>query len=270
MASKPALVVVATAYALGLGMILPPDAVCQEAPWAEAQQAQLALDIRGGDDERRQRAVFVAEGLGASRVSNEVRMALIALLEQYNDDLDAARARGIPGERVVPGEFFLRVADIVAELGDPRAIPALARVGNNGFSRAVAQALALFGEQALPAILEVIEIPEEEGGEEFALMTNLHAIAMMVADGGASELSASSRGHLVRVAREYLSSLRANAVVDAIDISVALNEPELVETVESMARDPSVVAVRGVGEQVAGRIHQHAVSALGGTQLEAR
>lgn len=75
---KNALMATAIASAMASVLLMPRIAVGQAptSAWAPLQQAALAEDILSGDEERRQRAVFVAEALGPSRVSEEVRVAL--------------------------------------------------------------------------------------------------------------------------------------------------------------------------------------------------
>lgn len=102
-----------------------------ESVWAAPQQAILAEDILTGDGNRLSRAVVVANALGPSRMSEEVRIALITLLETLNNELDSAFSEGIPLNDVVNGEFFLEVTDVVASFKDPRAIPGLIHSGHH-------------------------------------------------------------------------------------------------------------------------------------------
>ena len=71
---KNELAALAMACSLVSALIVPDGAVGQapEPAWAQAQQAALAEDILSGDEDRRQRAVFVAEALGPSRISEDV------------------------------------------------------------------------------------------------------------------------------------------------------------------------------------------------------
>ena len=232
-----------------------------DSAWAQQRQAELAADLLGDNGVRRERAVFVADALGPSRMSEDVRIALITLLEQFNDEQDVAEAQGIALESVVQGEFFLWVARVVATLDDPRAISALARVGNHAFSKHVASGLARLGEQALPAIVTVIDA-SRAGESKFAVRTNLLAISMMVGDGGADRLSASAREDIVRVTRDSFWSQRGTTIRKAIDIAVALDEPELVQMVVAISQDPSIVAERGLDGFMVDRVHKHAVDAL--------
>ena len=80
----------------------------QQPMLAARQQAALAQDILShGDDGHRQRAVSVAERLGPERMSDEIRVALIELMEQLSDQQDIALAEGTPTNDVVNFEFFM-------------------------------------------------------------------------------------------------------------------------------------------------------------------
>ena len=79
-------------------------------------------------------------------MSEDVRLALITLLETTDDVLDEGTKNGAVLENLVHGEFYLELAELVANLHDPRAISALTRVGDHGFSRAAVKGLASFGE----------------------------------------------------------------------------------------------------------------------------
>ena len=236
-----------------------PDGFGQQPVLAERQQAALAQDILGDEDERRQRAVFVAERLGPERMSDEVRDALIGLFEQATDELSVAKAQGMVLNDVVNGEFYLQLARLVASLHDSRAIPALARIGDYAFSRTVARGLASFGEQALPVMLDVIDSPEVSDGAEFHIIATL---SIMVLDGGAQNLSMSARREIGRVAENSLRSRSSSIIHRAMDISIALNEPDLVQAVEAIAHDPGALAGRGFSQSTANRVRQNALDAL--------
>ena len=142
------------ACALVLLLVDPCDAVGQaQAPAVTQPQSQIVEDLLSGDRGWREAGFNAARSLGRSRMSDEVHDALIAFLEQVNDEQAIALAQGIALENVINGELYCEVARYVSFLNDPRAIPALAESGRYCFSRIVVRRLAAFGEQALPAIL---------------------------------------------------------------------------------------------------------------------
>ena len=237
-----------------------PNIPAQQSVLAERQQAALAQDILADDEDgRRHRAVLVAERLGPERMSDEVRDALIRLFDQATAELGVAKAEGMVLNDVVNGEFYLQLARLVASLHDSRAIPALARIGDYAFSRTVARGLASFGEEALPAMLEVIDSPEVSDGAAFHIIATL---SMMVEDGGTQNLSMSARQEIAQVARRNLGSQSSSILHRAMDISVALNEPDLVQAVEAIAYNPSVLTARGFTDSESNRIRQDALNAL--------
>ncbi len=257
MNSFTALLAMACTFAFSLGAHAQPD----ERVFAPREQAALVEDILGEDEDRRERAVFVAESLGPSRMSEGVRSALISLLERMNDEQDAARSRGIPTNEVVNGEEFMSVARLVASLDDSRAIPALARVGNHGYSSPVARGLASFGEQALPAIRDVIEAP---GVWDDGISTSLVVLAMMVENGGSPALSSSAHAEIVRIARDSLHNQRAGvlSISKAIELSMLLQEPELIQVVSQFSQNTGVLDARGLDQLSVDLIRTRAAEAI--------
>jgi len=253
------------AVAIACASALVPLAPCGAAgqasgsAWAQTQQAALAEDILSGDEDQRHRAVFVAEALGPERMSEDVRVALITLLEQCDDARQEARRQGIPLSEVVDFEFFMWVAEVVATLKDPRAIPALTRVGDHGYSLNAVLGLASFGERALPAILKILDAPESSST---ALSYNMKALSIMVERIGAKDLSERARGHIVRVARDGLRSQDGGVLLKAVDLAVALNEPDMAQAVLALSHDSGELVARGVGPSTANLIREKATAAL--------
>lgn len=183
-------------------------------------------------------------------------------MEQSNDAQDAARSQGIPLSDVVDFEFFMSVAEVVATLKDTRAIPALTRVGDFGYSRDAALGLAAFGEQALPPILKVLDNP---GASSSALMYNMEALSMMVEGVGANNLSPSARDQIVRAAGDGLRSPDGGVLLMTVDLAVALGEPELVQMALAFSHDSGELVARGVDPSVAKLVRKRAANALSRT-----
>ena len=236
----------------------------QEHVLAERQQAELAQEILGGDENLRMRAVGIAQQLGSERMSDEVRVALIILLEKSIDALDNGRAQDMILNDIVNGEFYLQLARVVARLNDARAIPALARVGSYAGSITAARGLASFGEQALPEILAVIQTP---GVSDWAIAHNLSALTMMVENAGANDLSPESRREIVRVAGEILRHGYDGIYVlePAINLAIALYEPNLVQMVQLLSQDGAVFSSNSIDQTSERLIREHAADALSGT-----
>lgn len=250
----------AIAFAFASTLTIFGDAIGQvRPPLAQAQQADLAKEILSGDSERRQEAVSIAQALGTSRMSEDVRLALITLLGQLNDVLDEGTKNGAVLENLVHGEFYLELAELVANLHDPRAISALTRVGDHGFSRAAAKGLASFGEDALPAILHAIDKP---GASNDAVAYNIMALSAMAADGGALRPSAAAHAEMVRVAKGGLRSQHGTTLLMATELAVALNEPELTQMVRTLSVDTSSLRAQGVAQPTADLVKKHAADTL--------
>lgn len=230
-----------------------------ESVWAAPQQAILAEDILTGEGDRLSRAVVVANALGPSRMSEEVRVALITLMERLNNERGYARSEGIPLNDVVNGEFFLEVTDVVASLKDPRAIPGLIHSGNYASSWNVVRGLASFGEQALPEILEAIETPRAREG---IASTCLRALAVMVEDAAETDLSTTARSEIARIARESLGSQDRARVWYGVPIAVALDEPDLIQMVREISQNTGALTARGIDWDGENMIRKKALQAL--------
>jgi hypothetical protein len=192
-------------------------------------------------------------------MSEDVRHALITLLEQLNVQAESARRSGAATATVVDPEFMMAVARTVADLHDVRAIPALSRAVFVGSSLHVVQGLASFGEQALPAIVAVVEEPGAPGG---AVANSLNALSLMVSDAGPSGLSREARETIIAVTRRNLSARHLLVVLSAVDLAVALNEPELIRVVTRFSEAPNELRARGLGDAEIDRIRQNATRAL--------
>lgn len=248
---------------LSCAFVLPHAAHAQanEDAWAPRQQAAIAGDLVGDDMERVGRAVSVAERLGPERMSGEVRSALISLLERLNGEMDEARRQGIPTNEAVNVEWFMSVARVVASLEDPRAISGLAKVANHGYTKPVAVALASFGERALPAVRDVIETP---GAKDPTIGDSLAVLSMMVERVGEEGLSASARREIARIARNRLNARQAGiaSTSQAIKLAVALDEPDLLQTVREFARDPAALYRKGLDRTAVEMVRASAMEAL--------
>ena len=263
---KPSDLLSSPAVRLVFTMCLIPIAVAgytQEPVLAERQQTELAREILGDDEDLRMRAVGIAQQLGSERMSDEVRFALITLLEQSIDARDEGKAQGRVLSDIVDGEFYLRLARIVAHLNDPRAIPALTRIGNTASSITAARGLASFGEQALPEIMAVIQTP---GVSDWAMAHNLSALTIMVENAGANGLSPDIRREIVRVAGETLRYGYDGIYVlePAINLAIALYEPNLVQMVQLLSQDGAVFSSNSIDQTSERLIREHAADALSG------
>ena len=230
-----------------------------EDEWAPVLQEALASEIEHGSVEQLYDAVYIAKGLGPSRMTEAVRFALITRLEMLNVEQDVAAEAGIPLEEIVNGESLIEFVDLVASLQDPRAIPALLGSAPHCYSKRVAQGLASFGERAIEPLLQAVN--DSEIGS-FARDTPLTAISMMVQDGGAEQLSSASRREVVRLARSLLYEKKWYFIFDGIDMAVGLNDAELNQEIEVLANDRGLLSERGIEERGVEKVRESATKAL--------
>src|SRR5690606_38576487 len=89
-------------------------------------QADVALSLRQGDAESKQNALLELRAMGAKGANAEVRYALRAELARTNTLRATAASRGQALSEVISPEYTAELHRIVAETGDPEAIPLLA------------------------------------------------------------------------------------------------------------------------------------------------
>ena len=182
-----------------------------------------------------------AEAIGeipAAEIRPDLRRALIATLEREGQLHDEVR-RGVRPHLENP-ELVARLAALVAPLQDSTAIPGL--LGALGMSPAAVFALADFGEMVIPAL--AAQTSSESVG---VAMDALLALRLIAEDPGADQLSSSARAMLLSTARHHLNTSRSPVILmRAIDLGIALSDPDLRAMVEQLARDRSVLVARGI------------------------
>lgn len=132
------------------------------------------------------------------------------------------------------------LAMVVGEFRDRRAMPSFTDA--LGLGPAIARGLAAFGD---PAVSDLVEAARS--GERQAIITDALLALRFLAEGvGQIPLTPSSREELIAVARKRLEPKQSSFafLVRAIDLAVALGDPELREIVEAMAADPAEVESR--------------------------
>jgi hypothetical protein len=223
-----------------LAMVLSPTSVR-----AQVDQLALAAKLRRGTVVERSRAVEAARVLGGHRMGPELRTALIEALERENRVHVRRYQAGRRGETLGPlddPEFILRVSRVVADLQDPRAIPALA--GALGTGSTVTEALVAFGEQAVPAVLAVVT---SRNSMHYTVDEGLVMLRFLVEGAGPLPLSAETLERVRRAAEQRLTGKQYFTTLwDAIDLATALKDPGLRRVVESLASDSSAILARGI------------------------
>jgi len=215
------------------------------ATMAEAQQDQRALarQLLQGSRAERSQALETTRGLGQGKMDPDLRAALITVLERNNRTVAEAVLRKEPVATFEDPEFIAHVAHVVSQLEDPQAIPALAGALGSG-STLVRDALADFGERAVPAILVVVNAPETHYS---VVDEGLIALRFMVEGTGPRPLSAGALDQIRGAARQRLTGKQYFTTLwRAIDLAVALKDPSLRQIVQALASDATEVRARGV------------------------
>lgn len=212
---------------------------------AQVDQQTLARQILSADRGEQSRALSAAWALGPQNTGPELRAALITLLDRNNRIVAEAAKRDEVLENLINPEFVAHVAHVVSQLQDSQAIPALAGALGSG-STLIRDALADFGEQAAPAVLQVVTSPETPDDE---IREGLLTLRFMVEGPGARPLSAGTRDAIRRAAKQRLAGKQYFTVLGrAIDLAVSLRDPELRRIVEALAANPDSVAARGIDD----------------------
>lgn len=213
---------------------------------SQPSEASLVTRLSGPDDEVRHRAVEEARALGAAKSGRRLREALIAALEGENRIRARQRQAEKRGEPVEPHpapEFYAAVARTVIGLHDSAAIPAL--IGTLGHGALVARALAEFGEQSAPLVLDVVDSTDPTMYEE--VQDGLLSLRFMIET--SRPLSPNTLGRIRRAVDRQLmngAELKLVSFWRALDLAIVLNHPPLRRRVEQLATDLSAVEATGI------------------------
>lgn len=210
---------------------------------AKADQHVIAQQLLGQDLRERSSAWGAALAIGPANSGQELRAALITLLEKENRIVVEARRRGVAVSTLENPEFIAHVARFVAELKDPLSIPALAGALESG-STAPMQTLAAFGEQAAPAILSVVTSPQSS---HYAVEGGQTALRLMVEGAAPRPLTAGTLNQIRRAAQLRLTGPQYFTTLwYAVDLAVVVKEDSLRRIVELLASNRTEVVARGV------------------------
>lgn len=127
--------------------------------YAEPTDYQLLADHLLGED-LGERAIAIDR---TKDILDNLHEALVEAMEgeaRYLEDRHIARMRGDKLENHRDPWFLARLTEAVIKLRDPRTIPSLVVVLGTG-SPATPFALAAFGQQAVPALIEVVKTSDD-------------------------------------------------------------------------------------------------------------
>jgi hypothetical protein len=231
---------------------------------AQVDQGQLAERLLSEDAAERRNALTAVSAIEADNMSVELREALITALERENDIASERYEAGRRGETLEPledPEAYLAFVPLVTRLRTPEAIPALVGALRTGLMSA--QALAEFGEQAVPAVLNVVRSPENRSPAQ--VRNAVTALRYMIED-PTTVLTLGTLEEIRRVTGQLLTGEQNLTVLErAIDLAVVLGDPSLRQIVESIASDRNQLVARGIEEpERIERIQQRAAEGLRG------
>lgn len=215
----------------------------------QVDQASLARQLRSASVAEQDRALARILALKPDEIGPELRVTLIEELEKLVRAHRAhrkARALGQPLPPVEDPRFILPLSRAVARLNEPRAIPALA--GALGTGGTVIRSLVAFGDQSAAAISSVVRCAERSTPE---VNDGLIALRFLVERAATHPLSPGSLEEIRSVAHEHLlrspaSDRTGGTLRWAVDLAIALGDPDLREIVEVLATDETALIERGI------------------------
>ena len=211
----------------------------------EAEVARLLVSVRPEEVRRgirqlgMRRGAFRLPGVPPEKWGPEIRAAVVRAVEQ-EAWLDAPEDWG-----ELHVELYEAVA-VIGEMGDPIAIAPLAGFGMTGFP--VYETLVYLGEPALREVIATATAPGRTRTQRSARRSAFVVMAMFVDERGPQGLGAGLLSEIRSMAASALDD--RELVMEAIDLSVLLEDAELAGTVERLATTPSSVQALGITDSV--------------------
>lgn len=209
---------------------------------AVADECELIAQVSGDDAELRAAAIRQIRDIGVGRLSEELRGFVIAALDQ-EATLHARRRRGEVGE-LEQTDLIVELGEIVAEMHEPSAIPALANA--LGTAAPSVRALSEFGESVVPTLAKVAS----DASEASVLMDAIECLRTIAHTVGSAALDPKTAEMMSEVAEERLTEPQESltTVWRAIELAAALNDPHLQGILESLAFNPDGAMLRGIAD----------------------
>ena len=206
----------------------------------DASQLATAKRLASDVAPDRRSALEAARAIPVAQRGPELRAALLTLLERQNAVGRDARSRSLPLDAVEDPEFVSAVQRTVAEMRDPATIPALASALG---MFVLVRPLADFGEQAIPAVVDVVSSPSSR----YSAVDDGLRVLRLIVEGASGPLSGRSRALLGDAARTRLAGeQKFTTLWYAIDLAAVLGDADLTQTLRSLATDSGAVIARGV------------------------
>jgi hypothetical protein len=221
-----------------LPLFAPPRVLCQ------IDQVELGKTLIGGNFAEREAAVATLGSMDPAAFSPLLRLAAVTAVDR---DVAVFRRAKIHGTVMGPWSLpsLLTLTKVVANLRDSTVIGSLVvTVGMGG--PGVVRALAEFGEPAVEPLVAEIHSSGEREADVIAGLLTLRAIVERRSERPLSERALTS---IQGVAMACLTGVQEPGVLwRAIDLAVALDDPNLRTIVQSLASDSAAVVARGVTE----------------------
>lgn len=222
-------------------------APCELHAQARPSGRSIGTLLLSGDAREKELGLQAARQIGLQNAPSEVRLALIEALAREGRLHRQHYLAVHSDQNVAPledPEFLGRLSSAVAELQDPRSIPALSGALGSGF--AVIRALASFGDEAALPVLAVVNSPESIPD---AVNHGLIALRLIVEGAPMRPLQDGTLKKIRLTAAQRLSTGKGLSLTTlwwAIDLAGVLNDPDLRQSIESIATDWNDVVARGV------------------------
>lgn len=207
----------------------------------QSRQQALSTLILSQDKSVRVSAINETLQIPPGSVAISLRTSLIALVGRHNEIVKDALRRRSAVDAVEDPELIHAVAEFVAQLRDPRAIPVLAEAPAGG--KEVQMALAEFGERAVPDLIRVAAAPDNH----YEVVDHALQSLRRVVDAGITTLSVASRQALRGLASDRMARGQYFTTLwYAMDLAMASGDVELRRTVDSLASHASSLRARGI------------------------
>jgi hypothetical protein len=228
----------------------------------QTQQTLLAERLVSSNLEDRLSALQGIRTLGPQNVDVEVRNALMAWVDELNKTVATSQRIGVSVQDLIghDPEFMLELYRLLAETQDPRAIPVLAKAMGTG---TLVPHLADFGEEAAPAVLDVVM---DSDAHYTIVEDGLRVLRFMVEGSEERPIGPSTIARIRAAAEQRLTGFQYFTVLwQAIDLAIVLKDPSLREIVDGLSRYEVDVFQRGITDpSLVARTRQRAAERLAG------
>jgi hypothetical protein len=210
----------------------------------QISQNETARQLLSEDVAARNAALEKARTIGVANMDSGLRAALITLLDRQNDIVVDTARRGEFLADVEDPEFISQLSRLVAELHDPRAIPALSVAIYGGL--AAMRGLAAFGE---PAVQTVVGVVMSQDMHHDFVDHGLKTLRFMVEGNQEHPLSADALEQIRRATEQRLTGKQNLMTLwYAIDLAAVLGDTDHRIIIQSLATDANAVAALGISD----------------------